>query len=50
MADIGDLPAPCPECRQGKHPNCTGDTWDPVRDAPAACPCYMGSPHEHQHA
>lgn len=33
---------PCPECRQGKHPNCDGTTWDLQADGPAACPCAEG--------
>lgn len=35
-------PPPCPECAQGKHDNCDGTTWDPVADAPTACPCAEG--------
>lgn len=31
---------PCPECAQGKHPNCDGSSWDEDADAPAECPCY----------
>lgn len=32
----------CPECQQGKHDNCPGDTWDdrPGHDELATCPCY----------
>lgn len=30
---------PCPECEQGKHPNCDGTTWDYAKDEPTACPC-----------
>lgn len=32
-------PLPCPECRDGKHPNCDGSSWSEVDDAPADCPC-----------
>jgi hypothetical protein len=32
-------PPPCPECVQGKHPNCDGYTWDDELDEPTACPC-----------
>jgi hypothetical protein len=31
---------PCPECRQGKHGNCDGLTWDDQADDLAPCPCY----------
>jgi len=30
---------PCPECRQGKHPNCDGVTWDTALDQAMPCPC-----------
>lgn len=30
---------PCPECQQGKHGNCNGDTWDDVADDYAPCVC-----------
>lgn len=30
---------PCRECRDGKHPNCDGETWDVELDEPAPCPC-----------
>lgn len=29
----------CPECVQGKHPNCNGQAWDTDNDAPTACQC-----------
>lgn len=29
----------CPECRAGKHENCNGASWDPVKDSPIDCPC-----------
>jgi hypothetical protein len=32
-------PPRCPECVQGKHPNCDGYTWDDELDEPTACPC-----------
>lgn len=31
---------PCPECQQGKHPNCDGTTWNNRTDAPDTCPCH----------
>lgn len=34
-----DLRMLCPECRQGKHGNCDGTTWDTERDEEADCPC-----------
>lgn len=30
---------PCPECVQGKHANCGGQTWDTIKDEPVPCPC-----------
>jgi hypothetical protein len=30
----------CPECEQGKHPNCSGDAWCDACDGMAVCPCY----------
>jgi len=33
-------PGPCPECAQGKHPNCDGSTWNDRLDAYDACPCH----------
>lgn len=32
-------PPPCPECEQGKHPNCDGTTWNDSTDARDWCPC-----------
>lgn len=29
----------CPECRQGKHDNCTGQALDPRTDEMTQCPC-----------
>lgn len=29
----------CPECRQGKHGNCNGDSWNPNTDKRVKCPC-----------
>lgn len=29
----------CPECAQGKHPNCDGTTWDNEHDELTVCPC-----------
>jgi hypothetical protein len=29
----------CPECRAGKHDNCTGYTWNWSAYRPAPCPC-----------
>jgi hypothetical protein len=41
---------PCPECQQGKHPNCDGWTWNPGTDAPDTCPCHAaGHPKEAPH-
>jgi len=35
---------PCPECRQGKHSNCTGWALDD-RDEITQCPCQqLGHP------
>jgi hypothetical protein len=31
----------CPDCEQGKHANCGGDTWDNERDCFAPCPCAL---------
>lgn len=37
----------CPECKQGKHPNCTGGAWDDEKDKPAVCDCYaQGHPEQ----
>ena len=32
-------PPSCPECRNGKHVNCTGQAWDDAADAPVLCGC-----------
>lgn len=32
----------CPECRQGKHANCTGWALDPDTDELVDCPCAEG--------
>jgi hypothetical protein len=29
----------CPECKQGKHQNCTGDAFDEDLDDIVACYC-----------
>lgn len=29
----------CPECRQGKHVNCTDEAFDEVLDAVVTCDC-----------
>jgi hypothetical protein len=31
----------CPECKQNKHTNCDGTTWDEVRDEPMLCQCLV---------
>lgn len=28
-----------PDCRDGKHRNCSGDAWDTEADAYVDCPC-----------
>lgn len=33
------VPNPCRECRDGKHVNCDGRTWDYIKDEHAPCPC-----------
>lgn len=38
--DVVEPLPPCPECQQRKCGNCTGDTWDPILDEPAPCPCH----------
>lgn len=38
MANVGDILAN-PECRQGKHTNCTGYGWNIPKDEPWPCPC-----------
>lgn len=35
-------PATCPECRNGKHPNCE-PAWDPVTDTTTPCTCTHGA-------
>lgn len=30
---------PCPECTQGKHPNCDGTMWDNDKDELENCVC-----------
>lgn len=32
----------CPECRAGKHPNCTGWAINPDTDEIVECPCAEG--------
>lgn len=34
----------CPECAQGKHPNCVGSAWDDTLDAPVPCGCDCRRP------
>jgi len=34
-----DRPRSCRECREGKHANCDGTTWDEALDGYAPCPC-----------
>ena len=29
----------CPECKQGKHRNCTDQAWHPALDRLVACEC-----------
>jgi hypothetical protein len=29
----------CPECRAGKHANCTGEAWDEEADELTTCDC-----------
>lgn len=49
-SELAEDPAqalPCPECRAGKHPNCSGDSWGPrpdtpEGDGPVPCPCTTG--------
>jgi uncharacterized protein with PIN domain len=38
-ATFHEGPGPCPECQQGKHPNCDGTTWDYQKDEEGVCPC-----------
>jgi hypothetical protein len=35
-------PEDCPECRQGKHGNCAGFSFDPDTDEQIDCPCAEG--------
>jgi hypothetical protein len=42
---MSDLPD-CPECQQGKHRNCSGDTWDPDADTYGTCPCFDANHEE----
>jgi hypothetical protein len=30
----------CPECLQGKHPNCNKTAWDTAKDSPTVCWCW----------
>jgi hypothetical protein len=30
---------PNPECRDGKHTNCSGQGWNSIQDEPCDCPC-----------
>lgn len=30
---------PCPDCKAGKHDNCTNEAFDPAADAVVPCPC-----------
>jgi hypothetical protein len=40
MHDVPTSSAPiCPECEQGKHPNCNGEAWDSVTDSITDCKC-----------
>lgn len=32
-----------PECRDGKHRNCDGSSWDNETSRPAPCPCFCHS-------
>ncbi|ASD52318.1 hypothetical protein QCN32_gp43 [Arthrobacter phage Niktson] len=34
----------CPECRDGKHQNCTGQALHPVSDEIVACNCPTCEP------
>jgi hypothetical protein len=36
---VGPVVQACKECRDGKHDNCNGDTWDEQTDDFAPCPC-----------
>lgn len=36
----------CPDCEQGKHSLCLGETWDNDADDYAPCPCAEATPHE----
>lgn len=35
--------SPCPECAVGKCGNCSGETWDMIKDEPTKCPCSHGA-------
>lgn len=35
-------PEDCPECRAGKHANCTGQAYDADADAFVPCGCQEG--------
>lgn len=38
----------CPECRVGKHRNCTGVAFDDVTDEQVECPCHDCNPPKPQ--
>lgn len=39
-----------PDCRDGKHTACTGDTWDVRADEPTDCDCAChGAPVDPHH-
>ena len=31
----------CPDCKQGKHAACVGDSWDLEADKPLICSCFV---------
>jgi hypothetical protein len=33
----------CPECKQGKHPNCGEGAFDAVTDEPVVCDCHAAN-------
>ena len=37
------MAAICPECTQGKHPNCNGQAWDNQTDTLTICECSAGA-------
>lgn len=39
----------CPECRQGKHGNCNGDSWDNEVDDFVDCACAARSHGYHSY-